>query len=106
MAAAFGTRPAAIGRELTKLHEEIVRDDLPALAARGDTLVSKGEVVIGVAGASVAPAPDVGDDDDLADEIRRRRAAGASVRDVADSLARERGLSRRAVYRRALSLER
>src|SRR5262249_40926014 len=27
LAAAFGSRPAAIGRELTKLHEEIVRDD-------------------------------------------------------------------------------
>ena len=106
MAAAFGARPAAIGRELTKLHEEIVRDDLTVLAARADTLVTKGEIVIGVAGAP-AHAPEVrADDEELAGEIRRRRVAGASVRDVAEALARERGLNRRAVYRLALALER
>jgi 16S rRNA (cytidine1402-2'-O)-methyltransferase len=106
LAAAFGARPAAIGRELTKLHEEVVRDDLVALAARADRLVTKGEIVIGVAGAPEAPAAALEDDADLAAEIRRRQAAGASVRDVADGLARERGLNRRAVYRLALSLAR
>jgi 16S rRNA (cytidine1402-2'-O)-methyltransferase len=106
MAAAFGARPAAIGRELTKLHEEIVRGDLRELAARSGTLVSKGEFVIGVVGAPSTAPPDLTTDDALAAEIRRRRAAGASVRDVAAALARERGLSRRALYRLALSLER
>lgn len=107
MAAAFGPRPAAIGRELTKLHEEIIRDDLVALAARADTLVAKGELVIGVAGAPEAePAVVRPDDEALAAEIRARRAAGMSVRDLADALARERGLNRRAVYRLALTLER
>lgn len=107
MAAAFGARPAAIGRELTKLHEEIVRDDLVALAARAGELVVKGELVIGIGGAPPV-ATDRVDPDDVAlvAEIRRRRAAGASVRDVADALARERGLNRRAVYRLALELER
>jgi 16S rRNA (cytidine1402-2'-O)-methyltransferase len=107
MAAAFGPRAAAIGRELTKLHEEIVRDDLVALAARADTLVAKGELVVGVAGApSPEPAEVRADDAELVAEIRRRRGAGASVRDVADALAEERGLNRRAVYRLALTLER
>ena len=107
MAAVFGARAAAIGRELTKLHEEIVRDDLVALAARADRLITKGELVIGVAGAPAIVADDVqADDEELAAEIRRRRAAGASVRDVAEALARERGLHRRAVYRLALTLDR
>src|SRR5690349_7097864 len=107
MAAAFGSRSAAIGRELTKLHEEIVRDELTALAARAETLITKGELVIGVACArSDAHETVRADDAELADEIRRRRAAGASVRDVADALASERGLNRRAVYRLALTLER
>jgi 16S rRNA (cytidine1402-2'-O)-methyltransferase len=106
MAAAFGSRPAAIGRELTKLHEDVVRDDLVALAARADELVTKGELVIGVGAAPPAAADVATDDAALADEIRRRRVAGASVRDVAAALARERGLNRRAVYRLALSLER
>jgi hypothetical protein len=39
-------------------------------------------------------------------EIRRRGAAGASVRDVAAALARERGLNRCAVYRLVLTLAR
>jgi 16S rRNA (cytidine1402-2'-O)-methyltransferase len=107
LASAFGARAAALGRELTKLHEEIVRDDLVALAARADTLIVKGELVIGVAGAPAVAAGEVrADDEELAAEIRRRRAAGASVRDVAEDLARERGLNRRAVYRLALTLER
>jgi 16S rRNA (cytidine1402-2'-O)-methyltransferase len=107
MAAVFGARPSAIGRELTKLHEDVVREDLVALAARAETLVVRGEMVIGIAGAPPVAADEVRlDDAALADEIRRRRAGGASVRDVAEALARERGLNRRAVYRMALALER
>jgi 16S rRNA (cytidine1402-2'-O)-methyltransferase len=107
MAAAFGSRAAAIGRELTKLHEEVLRDDLVALAARADAIVAKGEVVIGVAGAAEPPPKDArADDDELAAEIRKRRAAGMSVRDVAEGLAHERGLNRRAVYRLVVELER
>ena len=110
LAHAFGARAAAIGRELTKLHEEIVRGDLAALAtayaqsASGPSAEVRGEVVIAVAGAP-APAPPA-IVEDLEDEIRRRRAAGSSVRDVADAIARERGISRRMVYRLALTLER
>jgi 16S rRNA (cytidine1402-2'-O)-methyltransferase len=107
MAAAFGPRAAAVGRELTKLHEELVRDDLQALAGRADTIVAKGEVVIGVAGAPEPEPEEVrADDEALAAEIRKRRAAGMSARDVADGLARERGLNRRAVYRLVVELER
>ena len=135
MAAAFGARPAAIGRELTKLHEEIIRDDLATLAARASTpmgagtpmgtstpmgastpmgtstLVTKGEVVIGVAGATLRDAATAtssdgpqaaSNDDELAAEIRRRHDAGESVRDLAAALARERGVARRQIYRRAL----
>jgi hypothetical protein len=46
------------------------------------------------------------DDELLAAEIRQRRSAGASIRDLAEALARERGLNRRAVYRLAVTLER
>ncbi len=111
MAEAFGSRRAAIGREITKLHEEIVRDDLLALSQRSASLVTKGEVVIGVAGAAESddsgrPRGDVGADaaNGLETEIRRRREAGESVRDLATALARERGLNRRSVYRLALAV--
>jgi DNA-binding IclR family transcriptional regulator len=42
----------------------------------------------------------------LAAEIQRRRATGATVRDVAAALATELNLPRRTVYRLILSLER
>jgi 16S rRNA (cytidine1402-2'-O)-methyltransferase len=104
MAAAFGARPVAIGRELTKLHEEIVRGDLVALAASAATLEARGEVVIGVGGAPAdRPALSAVE---LDAEIRTRRAAGATVRDLAAAIAAEYGLSRRAVYQRALALTR
>jgi len=50
--AAFGDRPAAIARELTKLHEEVLRGGLLELS---ETLAArpaiKGEIVVVVAGA-------------------------------------------------------
>jgi len=103
MAAAFGARRVAIGRELTKLHEEIIRGDLVALAADPEALDLRGEVVIGVAGTSGGI---VLTDDELVVEIERRRAEGASVRDLAAAIAEEFGLSRRAVYQRALTVAR
>jgi 16S rRNA (cytidine1402-2'-O)-methyltransferase len=108
LASAFGARPAAIGRELTKMHEEIVRADLPTLAARYGSssalAAPRGEIVIAVAGAPHEPP--VIATEDLEDEIRRRRREGMSVRDIAESVARARGVNRRMVYRLALALER
>ncbi|MBI3767152.1 MAG: 16S rRNA (cytidine(1402)-2'-O)-methyltransferase [Deltaproteobacteria bacterium] len=103
LAEIFGPRPAAIGRELTKLHEEIVRDDLVALAARYEGSAVRGEIVLAVGGAPQAAAPVVAED--LEDEIRRRRAAGETVRDLAEAIASARGVNRRVVYRLALALE-
>jgi len=45
-----GERPAAVARELTKLHEEFVRGTLTSLAARYADRPPKGEVVVVVGG--------------------------------------------------------
>jgi 16S rRNA (cytidine1402-2'-O)-methyltransferase len=51
-AAIFGDRPAAIARELTKLHEEVLRGSLSELrAALAERASIKGELVVVVAGA-------------------------------------------------------
>ncbi|HUT04850.1 MAG TPA: 16S rRNA (cytidine(1402)-2'-O)-methyltransferase [bacterium] len=47
----LGDRDAAIGRELTKLHEEIVRGPLSELAQRFSGGDVKGEIVLAIAGA-------------------------------------------------------
>lgn len=103
-AEAFGEREATVARELTKLHEEVLRGTLGALAERVGRGAVRGEVTIVVAGApegAVTAMPL-----ELDDEIRALRAAGRSVRTIADELARRTGRGRREIYRRALALER
>ena len=56
---AFGDRPAAVARELTKLHEEVIRGQLSELPAMLDAATLKGEVVVVIGGAepSIAVRP-------------------------------------------------
>jgi 16S rRNA (cytidine1402-2'-O)-methyltransferase len=102
LAGALGDRPAAVARELTKLHEEIARGPLRALADRfaGDV---PGEVTIVVGpppdGAPGDPAGiDAGPAEALEDELRRRLAAGEPPSAIAREVARARGLRRADVY--------
>lgn len=103
MAGAMGTREAAICRELTKLHEEIQRGSLSDIAARADTLETRGEfvVVIGPPQAD-ARAMSSGDLDDLLRAALREQ----SLRDAVAHAVDLSGLPRREVYARALELSR
>jgi 16S rRNA (cytidine1402-2'-O)-methyltransferase len=113
LAAACGAdRPAAIGRELTKLHEEIVRGTLGELAerARNGELTLRGEfaIVVGATRASssvatIAAGGRSGGDSAAAlaaalAEVERRVAAGSSRGDAARTVAAETGLPRRRLY--------
>lgn len=95
LAEALGDRPAAVARELTKLHEEIARGRLGELAARFGGEV-KGEVTIVVAGGE-APPPSA-PAEPLEAELRRRLAAGEPPSALAREVARARGLRRADVY--------
>ena len=99
----LGSRSAAVTRELTKMFEEVRRDDLAALAAHyADAGSPKGEVTIVVAPPMPAAAPDAAE----VDRLLRQALAGASVRDAATRVAQETGLKRRDLYARALDLDR
>ncbi len=111
-------RPGAVCRELTKLHEEIVRDTLGALAerARSGEIAPRGEFVLVVgerdrlptgrsedeAGAPDGPASDPSAGPDrLAEaraEVERLVAGGIARGDAARRVARATGLSRRRLY--------
>ena len=101
--AILGPRPAAVCRELTKLHEEVVQGDLAELAARyADAGAPRGEVVM-----VIAPPADGGGveiDDAVLDERLHAALDKESLRDAASLVARETGLPRRRVYARALAL--
>ncbi|MSO73379.1 MAG: 16S rRNA (cytidine(1402)-2'-O)-methyltransferase [Rhodospirillaceae bacterium] len=102
LAAVLGPRPAAVCRELTKLHEEVRRGNLVDLA---DTFARegppKGEAVLVVDGAD--GTQDIAAD---LDETLRHALATMSVRDAAATVAEALQLPRRSVYARALELSR
>jgi 16S rRNA (cytidine1402-2'-O)-methyltransferase len=100
LAATLGTeRRAAVARELTKPHEEIVRDELGALAARYEAQRPLGEVTLVVAGADADAAAEELDDEELVERGRALIASGRSTRDAADELAVLTGRPRRDVYK-------
>ncbi|WP_338090504.1 16S rRNA (cytidine(1402)-2'-O)-methyltransferase [Planosporangium thailandense] len=98
LAAAFGPdRPAALCRELTKLHEEIRRAPLGELASSAVEDPPRGEITLVVAGAPAAPAarPTAAD---LVAEVAAREAAGTPRKDAIAAVAAERGVPRRELY--------
>ena len=97
LATAFGPRPAAVARELTKRFEEVRRDTLDALAAFYAEHEARGEITL-----VVGPPPDEPTDD--LDGQLRRALAGNSLKDAAALVATATGLPRKVVYARALAL--
>jgi len=103
MAGVLGEREAVVARELTKRFEEIRRGTLSALAGHYAAAgAPRGEVVIVIAppGAK-ATASDAECDDLLAEAMETH-----SLRDAASLVSAQTGLPRRAVYDRALRLNR
>src|SRR6185295_18429220 len=87
--------------ELTKEHEEVVRDTLGTLSARYESARPLGEVTLVVAGATTgdAEAGEDWDDDAIAEQAAALVAGGVSARDAARELAALTGRARRDVYR-------
>jgi 16S rRNA (cytidine1402-2'-O)-methyltransferase len=88
-------RPVAVCRELTKMHEEVVRGTAAELAARLQAEPPRGEVVL-VVGAGRAGASEAGA---AVEALRRLVAAGAKPRPAAAVVAELTGLSANALYR-------
>jgi 16S rRNA (cytidine1402-2'-O)-methyltransferase len=88
-------RRVAIGRELTKLHEEMWRGTLAEAVAWTEAAEPRGELVLVLDGAGEAAEPT---DDELLDALASERAAGATVRDAAAAIAGRLGVSKRRVY--------
>jgi 16S rRNA (cytidine1402-2'-O)-methyltransferase len=99
LAAVLGPRPAALARELTKLHEEVVRGTLGDLATALEDKTVKGEIVI-----LVGP-PQQGDVSDEAIAARLVEAlADMSLRDAAKAVADALGVPKTRVYDLGLQL--
>jgi 16S rRNA (cytidine1402-2'-O)-methyltransferase len=101
LALELGPRPAAVARELTKLHEEVRRGRLDKLAADyAAGGAPRGEIVIVVGPADGRPAvSEAALDREIAEQL-----TNLSVKDAAAAIAAKHGLPRRQIYARALAL--
>jgi 16S rRNA (cytidine1402-2'-O)-methyltransferase len=100
LAEGLGPREAAVCRELTKLHEEVRRGDLAALArAYADGAETRGEIVVVIA----PPATERLEAGEV-DKLLRRALERASVKDAVSEVAGATGRPRREIYKRALEL--
>jgi 16S rRNA (cytidine1402-2'-O)-methyltransferase len=106
MAEAFGLeRRAALARELTKLHEEVVRLPLGELRDRVAADKPRGEVTLVVAGAPEAAVP-ASAPADLAARVADLVATGTDSKAAIVTVAREAAVPRRAVYQAVVDARR
>jgi 16S rRNA (cytidine1402-2'-O)-methyltransferase len=88
-------RPVAVCRELTKVHEEVVRGSASELAERYTSAPPRGEVALVVGPAARRPDADLGP---AVDALRRLLEAGAKPRAAAAVVAELTGTSANALY--------
>ncbi|HEY7953590.1 MAG TPA: 16S rRNA (cytidine(1402)-2'-O)-methyltransferase [Solirubrobacteraceae bacterium] len=91
-------RPAAVCRELTKLHEEVRRGPAAELAAHYAAHAPRGEIAL-VIGAPASAAPAQADRDQALAALRALVDAGARPRPAAAALAKLTGVSANELYR-------
>jgi 16S rRNA (cytidine1402-2'-O)-methyltransferase len=93
--AVYGDRPVVVARELTKLYEEFLRGTAgqvhAQLAARPSV---KGEITLLIGKGAAPPATTT-----VEEAVRELEAHGVPRMDAIKQVARERGLSKREVYR-------
>ncbi len=101
MATVLGDRTAAVARELTKRHEEVVRASLSNLAFEfAGRKAVKGEIVILVERGDDTASEAIDLDALLTDAL-----TGQTMRDAVAAVTAETGLPRKTVYDRALALK-
>jgi 16S rRNA (cytidine1402-2'-O)-methyltransferase len=104
MAAVFGEdRPISLCRELTKLHEEVIRTTLGGAIALYNQQPPKGEFVLVVAGA--APVEEkIATADDAVARVKELMDGGMSRKDAVKQTAQELHLPKNVVYDAALEI--
>jgi len=91
------SRPVALCRELTKVHEEIVRGTAAELAARYASVEPRGEVVLVIAGAAGVVAGEASPE--ALDAVRKLVAAGTRPRAAAGVVGDLTGVPANVLYR-------
>jgi 16S rRNA (cytidine1402-2'-O)-methyltransferase len=96
-------RRVVVVRELTKVHEEVIRGPLVEVATLLRDRDILGEIVVVLEGGEVLAQVDEGV---VREALEERLADGDSTRDAVDYVAETLGVARRVVYESALALKR
>lgn len=97
----LGDRKIALARELTKIHEEIVRCTLSEAQSLYEEKSPRGEYVIVIEGASETAAENEEkpwDNMSIAEHVDKYIAEGMTSKDAVKQAAKDRGLAKRDVY--------
>jgi 16S rRNA (cytidine1402-2'-O)-methyltransferase len=92
-------RPAAVCRELTKTHEQVLRGSLRELTAWAEGGEVLGEITVVLGGATPAAAPL----DELVVAVRARVDGGQRLKDAVSAVAAGSGVSKRELYSACVS---
>lgn len=103
MALAGRDRRATVGRELTKLHEELRHGSLEELVQHFGTTEPRGEFTVVMEGTGLPPAA-ADRTEDATTSARQLLADGITRREASQRVAAEFGLSRNDAYRLVMSL--
>lgn len=95
----FGDRAAAIGREVTKLHEEFVRGRLSEALAALEAKEPRGEITLAVAGSTGERRPS---ESALEDEIDAMLSKGLRIKEIAEILGEKFDYPKKEIYRMTL----
>ena len=98
----FGDRDIALCRELTKLHEEIVRTTVSGAIAKYTETPPRGEFVLVLRGKTDSGEPEMTREDALA-LVEKYRAEGKSLKEAARLAAADTGFAKNELYSLALN---
>jgi 16S rRNA (cytidine1402-2'-O)-methyltransferase len=101
MVGQFGSRRMCVAREITKLHEEVLRGTVTEIAEFVNEREVLGEIVVVLEGLHEI---EVIDDELIRAALRDQIDAGASTRDAVAFVAESLGVAHRGVYQMALAL--
>ncbi len=102
LAQALGDRPAILARELTKLHEELVRGTLSDIIEKVEETGLRGEVVLVLAGCAEKTRKESIDMESVLQEIAGK---GLSLKDSAEMASSILDMPKRAVYQELLRMK-
>jgi 16S rRNA (cytidine1402-2'-O)-methyltransferase len=91
--AAFGDRDAALVREISKIHQEVIRGNLEELSRIAASREIKGEIVVVIAGRGEIPSETY----DWRAEALRLKAGGIFFKEIANKLFQSYGIPRNEV---------